>query len=140
MQGKTVENVYIHSHQFAESSKQFFKTFVGHDPAVKKEEGWYVNTIVVFNIPRELCHATLLTTTSRNNTKFSVLSPGYSEHSRLAKSQLRASDIIICATPSETPLFDETILTNPSGRIKGRLIIAVGSFKPEMIELPPALL
>jgi len=76
----------------------------------------------------------------RHNTKFSVLSPGYSEHSRLSKAQLRSSDMIICATPSELPLFDETILTNPNGRIKGRLIIAVGSFRPEMIELPSAIL
>ncbi|KAG9243695.1 hypothetical protein BJ878DRAFT_509453 [Calycina marina] len=113
--GKTIENVYIHSHHLAHSSKQFFKTFVGLDHDVKKEEGWH-------------------------HTKFSMLSSDYAEHARLVKAQLRSSDIIICATPSEIPLFDETILTNPSGRIKGRLIIAVGSFKPEMIELPPALL
>ncbi|KAH8599809.1 hypothetical protein B0O99DRAFT_610307 [Bisporella sp. PMI_857] len=113
--GKTIEHVYIHNHSLSKTSKTFFKAFVGYDNVVKKEEGWH-------------------------NTRFSVLSPSYAEYHRLLKGQLRASDIIICATPAEAPLFEETILTNPSGRIKGRLIIAVGSYKPGMIELPPAIL
>ena len=37
-------------------------------------------------------------------------------------------------------LFDHTILTNPSGRVKGRLVIGIGSYKPHMIEIPPELL
>lgn len=58
----------------------------------------------------------------------------------MAKDQIRSADIIICGTPSERPLFHHSILTGTAGRIKPRLIIAVGSFKPSMIELPPEIL
>lgn len=76
----------------------------------------------------------------RQRTKFGMISPSYNEYERLAKDQIRSADIIICATPSEKPLFHHSILTSTNGRIKPRLIIAVGSFKPAMIELPPEIL
>ena len=76
----------------------------------------------------------------RSNTKFDIKTLGHHEYQRMVKADVRSADMIICATPSEKPLFDETILTNPNGRLKGRLIIAIGSFKPSMIELPPGIL
>lgn len=56
------------------------------------------------------------------------------------KQQIRDADIIFCMTPSTKPLFDHEILTKPNGRLKARLIIAVGSYKKDMIELPPEII
>jgi hypothetical protein len=69
-----------------------------------------------------------------------MLARNYTEYERLAKEQIREADMIFCMTPSTEPLFDHTILTNASGRIKPRLIIAVGSYKPSMIEIPPEII
>lgn len=69
-----------------------------------------------------------------------MISPSYNEYGRLSKEQIRSADIIICGTPSEEPLFHHSILTSANGRVKPRLIIAVGSFKPSMVELPPEIL
>jgi ornithine cyclodeaminase/alanine dehydrogenase-like protein (mu-crystallin family) len=65
-----------------------------------------------------------------------MLAENYSEYSRLLKQQVRDADLIFCMTPSTKPLFHHEILTKPNGRLKARLIIAVGSYKKEMIELP----
>ncbi|ELR05089.1 hypothetical protein GMDG_07131 [Pseudogymnoascus destructans 20631-21] len=73
------------------------------------------------------------------NVKFSILTPGYGEYARLLKEQLRAADVIITTVPSTTPLFDHSILTSTEGRRRGRLIIAIGSYKPHMIEIPVEL-
>jgi hypothetical protein len=69
-----------------------------------------------------------------------MISHSYNEYERLSKDQIRNADIIICGTPSEKPLFHHSILTNTNGRVKPRLIIAVGSFKPSMCEIPPEIL
>jgi len=76
----------------------------------------------------------------RTRAKFGMISHSYNEYERLSKDQIRNSDIIICGTPSEKPLFHHSILTNTNGRVKPRLIIAVGSFKPSMCEIPPEIL
>lgn len=91
------------------------KKFLSIDSEIKQHEGWY-------------------------ETKFSLLSSQYGEYERLIKDQLRVADAIICTVPSTEPLFDHTILTNTEGRRKGRLTIAIGSYKPDMIELPKELL
>jgi ornithine cyclodeaminase/alanine dehydrogenase-like protein (mu-crystallin family) len=74
------------------------------------------------------------------STTFGVLTPGYGEFARLQREQVRAADVIYCCTPSMEPLFDAAILTNHEGRKKGRLIVAVGSYTPDMHELPGELL
>jgi ornithine cyclodeaminase/alanine dehydrogenase-like protein (mu-crystallin family) len=79
-------------------------------------------------------------TSPRFRAKFGMISPSYNEYDRLSKEQIRSADIIICGTPSDEPLFHHSILTSANGRVKPRLIIAVGSFKPNMIELPPEIL
>ncbi|KAK4654582.1 hypothetical protein QC762_409100 [Podospora pseudocomata] len=70
------------------------------------------------------------------NTQFSVLTPAHNEYERLLKEQLLESDVIICCTPSTKPLWDGGILTSHEGRQKGRLIVAIGSYKPDMQEIP----
>lgn len=69
-----------------------------------------------------------------------MLAENYSEYTRLLKQQVRDADLIFCTTPSTKPLFHHEILTKPNGRLKPRLIIAVGSYKKEMIELPPEII
>lgn len=109
--GSTIKHVNIINRTFSEKVRALFKGFLGVDPEVKEREGWA-------------------------NTKFGILTPTYKEYDRLEMQQVRSADILICTTPSTEPLFDEKILTNPEGRKKGRLIIAIGSYKPHMIELP----
>lgn len=69
-----------------------------------------------------------------------MLAENYSEYSRLLKQQVRDADLILCMTPSTKPLFHHELLTKPNGRLKARLIIAVGSYKRDMIELPPEII
>lgn len=71
---------------------------------------------------------------------FGLLTPGYGEYPRLLKEQVRAADVIFCCTPSREPLFDHAILTSGEGRRKGRLIVAIGSYTPDMIEVPVEVL
>ncbi|RAL60218.1 hypothetical protein DID88_000838 [Monilinia fructigena] len=94
------------------TSRSHYKTTFFEIPtATKEREGW-------------------------SDAKFTVLSPAYGEFARLEKDYIRASDIIFCTTPSTSPLFPHSILTNTEGRRKGRLIVAIGSYKPDMIEIP----
>ena len=69
-----------------------------------------------------------------------ILTPDYGEYTRLAKDAVRSSDVIFCCTPSITPLFPHTWLTSSEGRRKGRYIVAVGSYKSHMAELPVEIL
>jgi hypothetical protein len=101
------------------------------DEDIKKSEGWYVRRFLPICVKLTLY---------RTRAKFGMISPSYNEYERMAKDQIRSADIIICGTPSEKPLFHHSILTGTNGRIKPRLIIAVGSFNPNMIELPPEIL
>lgn len=58
----------------------------------------------------------------------------------MLKEYLTQADGIITTVPSTAPLFDSTILTSTEGRKRGRLIIAIGSYKPHMIEIPIEIL
>ncbi|WPH00131.1 NAD(P)-binding protein [Acrodontium crateriforme] len=75
-----------------------------------------------------------------SKTKKTILTPSHTEYQRLLKEYVRASNVIFCTTPSQTPLFPATYLTNPEGRKKGRYIACIGSYKPHMIELHPDVL
>jgi ornithine cyclodeaminase/alanine dehydrogenase-like protein (mu-crystallin family) len=75
-----------------------------------------------------------------SKTKKEILTPSHTEYQRLLKQYVRASEVIFCTTPSTTPLFPATYLTNPEGRKKGRYISLIGSYKPNMAELHPDVL
>lgn len=75
-----------------------------------------------------------------SKTKANLLTPMHTEYHRLLKEYVRAANVIFCTTPSSTPLFPATYLTNPEGRRKGRYIACIGSYKPHMIELHPDVL
>ncbi|USW52309.1 Putative ornithine cyclodeaminase/mu-crystallin, NAD(P)-binding domain superfamily [Septoria linicola] len=73
-------------------------------------------------------------------TKKTILTPAHTEYERLLKEYVRASNVIFCTTPSTTPLFPASYLTNPEGRKKGRYIACIGSLNSSMIELAPDVL
>ncbi|PBP27882.1 ornithine cyclodeaminase [Diplocarpon rosae] len=112
LRGSTIKNVHFINRDFNERAANVMKAFVTYDLAAKRSEGWA-------------------------ETQFDLASLKYSEIDRILKERLRASDIIICTTPATKPLFDHTILTNSEGRMRARLIIAIGSYKSHMIEIPP---
>ncbi|KAL5359643.1 hypothetical protein BJX96DRAFT_148824 [Aspergillus floccosus] len=76
----------------------------------------------------------------RGEVKFSAVSTDFGEYSRVIHDALRKADAIFCCTPSVTPLFPAHHLTSREGRRKGRLISAIGSYKPHMTELDPEIL
>ncbi|KAE9370403.1 NAD(P)-binding protein [Stipitochalara longipes BDJ] len=112
LRGSTIKKVHLINRDFNKRATSLMKAFVGFDAATKRKEGWF-------------------------DTTFDLTSLKYVEVDRLLKDYVRAADIIICTTPSTEPLFDHTLLTNTEGRKRARLIIAVGSYKPHMIEVPP---
>lgn len=115
MRGSSIKHIYIINHRFSDSAGGILKKFTIIPAEVKRREGW-------------------------DQTKFAILTPSFHEFDRLQKDHIRAADVIYCCTPSRQELFDASILTNTEGRKKGRLIVAVGSFMPEMRELPEGLL
>ena len=72
--------------------------------------------------------------------QFSIVSSEYGEYQRLLKEHVRKADVIFCCTPSNAPLFPSEFLTNAEGRKKGRYISAIGSYRPDMVELHPEIL
>ena len=115
MRGKGVLNVNIINHRFSDTAALFMQRFVKVDKNVRQREGW------------DAC-------------KFNVLTPAFHDFDRLLTENVLDADVIYCCTPSRIELFDGGILTSHEGRRRGRLIVAVGSFTPEMRELPEALL
>ncbi|KJZ74686.1 hypothetical protein HIM_06036 [Hirsutella minnesotensis 3608] len=115
MRGSTIKHVNVINHRFSESAGGLLRKFTAIPMATKEREGW-------------------------SHTKFGILTPSFHEYERLIKEQVRSSDVIYCCTPSRKELFDASILTSHEGRKKGRLIVAVGSYTPEMRELPEGLL
>ncbi|CAI6325057.1 unnamed protein product [Periconia digitata] len=72
--------------------------------------------------------------------KIQIITHGHREYNRLLKATVRESSVIFCTTPSITPLFPASYLTNPEGRKKGRYVSAIGSYKPHMMEIHPDIL
>ncbi|MCJ1354975.1 MAG: hypothetical protein MMC33_004965 [Icmadophila ericetorum] len=78
--------------------------------------------------------------TSNEKLSFSLLTPASVDYPRLLLSHIRSADVLFCCTPSTTPLFPASILLSSEGRKKGRYISLIGSYKPHMLELDPAIL
>ncbi|KAF5645582.1 hypothetical protein F52700_2145 [Fusarium sp. NRRL 52700] len=115
IRGSTIKHVHVINHRWSDKATGILKRFASIPPEVKKREGW-------------------------SDTKFGLLIPAFHEYRRLIKDQIRDADVIYCCTASQKDLFDGSILTSHEGRKKGRLIIAVGSYTPEMRELPDDLI
>lgn len=112
LRGSTIKRVHFVTREFNDRATTLLKRFISYDSGIKSSEGW-------------------------TDCKFDMAGMTYGEIDRILKGQVRAADVILCTTPSTAPLFDHTILTNTEGRMKPRLIIAIGSYKPHMIEIPP---
>ncbi|KAJ0422320.1 hypothetical protein BJY00DRAFT_81956 [Aspergillus carlsbadensis] len=76
----------------------------------------------------------------RGNVKFSAVSSEFGEYKRILNDAINKADAIFCCTPSHEPLFPAELLTSREGRRKGRLVSAIGSYKPHMSELHPDIL
>lgn len=76
----------------------------------------------------------------RGDVKFSAVSTDFGEYTRIIHDALHKADAIFCCTPSIEPLFPAELLTSKEARQKGRLISAIGSYKPHMTELHPDIL
>ncbi|KAL2802690.1 hypothetical protein BJX63DRAFT_100819 [Aspergillus granulosus] len=79
-------------------------------------------------------------TSWRGNVKFSAVSSEFGEYNRILNDAINKADAIFCCTPSHEPLFPAELLTSREGRRKGRLVSAIGSYKPHMSELHPDIL
>jgi ornithine cyclodeaminase/alanine dehydrogenase-like protein (mu-crystallin family) len=115
LKGSTIRHIHVINRRFGASVNALMKRLYGVPAATKAREGWAA-------------------------AQFAVLTPGYGEYPRLLREHLLAADAIFCCTPSTEPLFDGGVLTTHEGRRKGRLIVAVGSYKHHMRELPVELL
>ncbi|KAI6353482.1 hypothetical protein MCOR25_008968 [Pyricularia grisea] len=109
--GTTVRQVNIINHRYNDGCRDLLKRFWTIPAETKRREGWA-------------------------DCQFAMLTPGYVEYERLLKEQVRAADVVFCCTPSTKELFPGGFLTNPEGRRKGRLLVAIGSYTPEMAEIP----
>lgn len=115
MRGNTIRHVNIINRRFSDSATSLLKRFSATPAELKRREGWA-------------------------DTKFAILTPTFHDYERLHHEYLLNADVIYCCTPSREDLFDGSVLTSHEGRKRGRLVVAVGSFTPEMRELPEALL
>lgn len=111
LRGSTIRHVHIINRRFSESAKRILQRLYAVSTESKRREGW-------------------------TDAKFALLTPGYGDFSRLLREHLLAADVVFCCTPSKEPLFDHSYLTSAEGRRKGRLIVAIGSYTPDMIEIP----
>jgi ornithine cyclodeaminase/alanine dehydrogenase-like protein (mu-crystallin family) len=76
----------------------------------------------------------------RGDVKFSAVSSDFGEFGRILSEAVRKADAIFCCTPAIDPLFPGELLTSWEGRLKGRFVSAIGSYKPHMAELHPDIL
>ncbi|KAK1728420.1 UbiD family decarboxylase [Colletotrichum acutatum] len=115
IRGTTIKHVNVINRRFSDDARDFMKQFYRVPPHIKEREGW-------------------------SETTFGILTPGYGEFRRLLREQIRDADVVYCCTPSTEELFEAEVLTSHEGRRKGRLIAAIGSYTPQMRELPEGLL
>ncbi|KAK1774480.1 hypothetical protein QBC45DRAFT_385353 [Copromyces sp. CBS 386.78] len=115
LRGSTIKHVNVINRRFSPSCGAMLRRFYEISPDIKAREGW-------------------------TDTHFGVLTPSYGEYERLLTNQVRSADVIFCCTPSTVPLFDGNILTERDARRKGRLIVAIGSYTPQMKEVPVELI
>lgn len=113
--GSSIKTINVVNRSISEKARQTLKRWRLVPQEIKEREGW-------------------------ETAEFTILTPAYKEYTRLLKDYVRSSDVIFCCTPSKQELFDASYLTNNEGRRKGRLIVAVGSYRPDMRELPEGLL
>jgi ornithine cyclodeaminase/alanine dehydrogenase-like protein (mu-crystallin family) len=77
--------------------------------------------------------------TWREGFGFEVVTREDGGYERRVAEVLREADVVFCCTPSTEPLFDSGVLLEDEEE-KGRLVVAIGSYTPEMREVPRGLI
>ncbi|KAK4158350.1 hypothetical protein C8A00DRAFT_39331 [Chaetomidium leptoderma] len=67
--------------------------------------------------------------------EFGVLAREDEGYDRKLGEVLREADVVFCCTPSTEPLFDAGVWEEEEAKKKGRLVVAIGSYTPEMREV-----
>ncbi|KAL2843724.1 hypothetical protein BJY01DRAFT_264190 [Aspergillus pseudoustus] len=76
----------------------------------------------------------------KSECSFHFIGTTESDFQQQIQACLAEADCIFCTTPSQTPLFPATYLTERRTTGRRPFISAVGSWQPDMIELDPTLL
>ncbi|KAL2015761.1 hypothetical protein VTK56DRAFT_4871 [Thermocarpiscus australiensis] len=118
--GRAVRRVCFVNRRASESARAVLRRFAGEEEEggiaeeVRRREGWVG------------CRFELLTREGK----------GKEEYEGRVAVVLREADVVFCCTPSTEPLFDGGVLASEEGRRKERLVVAIGSYTPEMREIP----
>jgi ornithine cyclodeaminase/alanine dehydrogenase-like protein (mu-crystallin family) len=115
LRGDMVEKVHVIARSYSEGARGLIRALVQTPAEVRRAEGWA-------------------------ETRFSLVTPAYVEYARLLVHHVQKADVIFCCTPSTEPLFPAEALTSKEAPQHGRLIVAVGSYRPDMRELPDELI
>ncbi|KAK4242795.1 hypothetical protein C8A03DRAFT_11005 [Achaetomium macrosporum] len=114
--GTAVRKVVFINRRVSEASKEVLRLFESEiGEAVKEREGW-------------------------KGCAFEVLTRDEEGYERRVEEVLREADVVFCCTPSTEPLFDGRVWASEEGRRKGRLVVAIGSYTPDMREVPGELI
>ncbi|KXX75333.1 Delta(1)-pyrroline-2-carboxylate reductase [Madurella mycetomatis] len=113
--GSHVERVVFVNPRASQTAREVVGRFVGRvEEDVKVREGWARCEFAVVIRDEE----------------------GEAYEERLA-ALLREADVVVCCTPSTEELFDVGVLGE---REEGKLVVAIGSYTPEMREVPVSLI
>ncbi|ROT36662.1 NAD(P)-binding protein [Sodiomyces alkalinus F11] len=113
--GSSVRHVNVIVRSLSDNAKSILAQFQDVPAHIRAREGWA-------------------------DTTFSLLASSHEAYPRLLCEQVCEADVIFCCTPSREDLFNADILTSREGSRKARLVVAIGSYTPEMRELPEELL
>ncbi|KAJ0421183.1 shikimate/quinate 5-dehydrogenase [Aspergillus carlsbadensis] len=119
-----------------------------HTRLILALRGDEVRRITFVNSSNERVDALIGMVSKENETRwksgciFDFIGSSESDAQKRIKARLAEADCVFCTTPSRSPLFPASYLTQRSGPNANRqpLIVAVGSWQPDMIELDPGLL
>jgi ornithine cyclodeaminase/alanine dehydrogenase-like protein (mu-crystallin family) len=115
--GEAVRKVVFVNRRVSEASREVLRRFVGSgSDEVKEREGW------------------------KKGCVFEVLTREEEGYEGKVRELLREADVVFCCTPSTEPLFDGHVWASEEAKRKGRLVVAIGSYTPDMREVPGELI
>ena len=133
VRGSTIRQVNFINRRFSPACKEILRRFLTTGTTSSDDD---TDGPIVGGVPAET-----KTREGWTDCKFGILTPTYNQYSALLAQQVRDADVIFCCTPSTEALFDGRILTEDNeARKKGRLIVAIGSYTPQMREIPLELI
>jgi ornithine cyclodeaminase/alanine dehydrogenase-like protein (mu-crystallin family) len=115
--GADIKQVVFVNRRVSESCRHTVKRFAGMGDEVKEREGWAG------------CEFGVLIRENEGDGYAAVLAD-----------VLRDADVVFCCTPATEALFDAAAWEGAEGGAKGRLLVAIGSYTPEMREIPAGLI